>query len=73
VIARTEYLGCRERNLSNRRRGISSLVWKDLNLGKVVVFNSAFHRKLVDVASREHSVSSSRSCDVANRSGQKGV
>ena len=44
VIARMPTLGFRERKLSNRGRGISSLVWKDHNLGKVVMFNSVFHR-----------------------------
>ena len=68
VIARVETLGCRERKSSNRERGISSLVWKDRNLGKVVVFNSIFHRQLVEVALREQSASSSRSCDAPNRS-----
>jgi hypothetical protein len=33
---------------SNRGRGISSLVWKNRKLGKVVVLNSIFHRKLVE-------------------------
>jgi hypothetical protein len=58
---------------SNRGRGISSLVWKDRKLGKVVVLNSIFHRKLVEVAQKEQSVSSSRSIDAPNRSSRKGV
>jgi hypothetical protein len=49
VIAREETLGCQERKLSNRKRGISLLVWKDHKLEKVVVLNSIFHRKLVEV------------------------
>ena len=73
VMPRMEILGCQERKLSNRGRGISLLVWKDRNLGKVVVFNSIFHKKLVEEASREQTVSSSRSCDTSNRSGQKGA
>ena len=73
LIAREETLGCRERKWSNRGRGISSLIWKDHNLGKVVVFNSVFHRKLVEVASTEQSVSSSRTSDAPNRSGWKGI
>ena len=73
VIAREETLGCQERKSSNRGRGISLLVWKDRNLGKVVVFNSVFHRKLVEVAWTEQSVSSSRSSDAPNRSGWKGI
>ena len=73
VIARMETLGCQEKKLSTRGRGISLLVWKDHNLGKLVILNSVFHMKLAVVVSRERSVSSSRSCDVPNRSGWKGV
>ena len=73
VIARIETLGCRERKSSNRGRGMSSLIWKDHNLGKVVIFSNVFHRKLVEVAWKEQSVSSSRNCDTPNRSGRKGV
>lgn len=73
VTVRIENLGCWERKLSNRGRGISLLVWKDHNLEKVVVFNSLFHRKLVEGAWKEKSVSSSRSCNTPNRSGWKGV
>jgi hypothetical protein len=69
VIAREETLACQERKLSNRGRGISSLVQKDRKLGKVVVLNSIFHRKLVEVAQKEQSVSSSKSTDAPNRSG----
>jgi hypothetical protein len=58
VIAREETLGCQERKLSNKGRGISSLVWKDCKLGKVVVLNSVLHKKLVEVAWKEQSVSS---------------
>ena len=73
AISREETLGCRERKSSNKERGMSSLVRKDRNLGKVVVFNSVFHWKLVEVALKEQSVSSSRSSDAPDRSGQKGV
>ena len=73
MIARIETLGCRERKSSTRRGGASSLVWKDRNLGKLVVLNSVSHTKPVEVVSRERSVSCSRSCDVPNRSGWKGV
>ena len=73
VIARMETLGCQERKLSTRGRDISSLIWKDCNLGKLVMLNSIFHMKLAVVVSREQSISSSRSCDVPNRSGWKGV
>ena len=47
------------------------LVWKDHNLGKLVILNSVFHMKLAVVVLREQSISSSRSCDVPNRSGWK--
>ena len=73
VIARIETLGCRERKSSTRRGGASSLIWKDRNLGKLVMLNSVSHTKPVEVVSRERSVSCSRSCDVPNRSGWKGV
>ena len=49
VIARMETLGCQERKSSTRGRGISLLVWKDHNLGKLVVLNSIFHMKLAVV------------------------
>ena len=72
-MAREETLGCRERKSSNRGRGISSLVRKDCSSGKVVVFNSVFYRKLVEVAWTEQSESSSRTSDAPNRSGLKGI
>ena len=53
VIVREETPGCQKRKLSNKGRGISLLVWKDHKLGKIVVFNSIFHRKGVEVAWKE--------------------
>jgi hypothetical protein len=53
VIVREETLGCRKRKLSNRGRGISSLIWKNHKLEKVVVFNSIFYREVVEVAWKE--------------------